>query len=405
MTKIFESRKPEPYIKTSCKKCITPIEFLPEGQPVGQTVSVKCWSCNQTETYTVIDPNSHKDNKSSTADKPKASRKRGTEYYDLLGVEVTADQDAIKKAYRKLAIRYHPDKNQNDPAAGEKFKQISEAYQILSDPKLRKRYNELGDQKDVKPEDGFVDPEEFFRQSYGGDRFVDIIGEIAIGKDMKDAMETATEEGQELSPEEQAERETQRAEAEQERAVVREKRIEALSEKLIQRLEKIKLVDEDHFVKSVEQEAQELKQENHGVQLLHVIGNIYSIKASQYSNRKSVFGLGGMYYSIREKSYIFGQTVNTLRTAYDLQSTFDQLQKAEEKGLSEEEKAKLQQTAEEKGMEALWKGSKLEIEGVLRDVCDQVLDDPKCSKQDMTYRLRALTLIGAIYQNVTPLES
>ena len=56
-------------------------------------------------------------------------------------------------------------------------------------------------------------------------------------------------------------------------------------------------------------------------------------------------------------------------------------------------------------MEALWKGSKLEIEGVLRDVCDQVLDDPKCSKQDMTYRLRALTLIGAIYQSVTPLES
>lgn len=68
MTKVFESRKPEPYIKTSCKKCITPIEFLPEGQNVGQKVSVKCFACGQVETYPVTESSSR-----SKPNKPKAT--------------------------------------------------------------------------------------------------------------------------------------------------------------------------------------------------------------------------------------------------------------------------------------------------------------------------------------------
>ena len=57
------------------------------------------------------------------------------EYYDLLGVAGNADDATLKKAYRKLAIKYHPDKNQGNEEAEVKFKQIGEAYQVLSDPK------------------------------------------------------------------------------------------------------------------------------------------------------------------------------------------------------------------------------------------------------------------------------
>ena len=66
------------------------------------------------------------------------------DYYKVLGVERSATQDAIKKAYRKLAVKYHPDKNPGDKAAEEKFKEISEAYQVLGNEESRKKYDELG---------------------------------------------------------------------------------------------------------------------------------------------------------------------------------------------------------------------------------------------------------------------
>jgi len=66
------------------------------------------------------------------------------DYYKILGVSKSATQDEIKKAYRKLAVKYHPDKNEGDKAAEEKFKEISEAYEVLGDPEKRKKYDELG---------------------------------------------------------------------------------------------------------------------------------------------------------------------------------------------------------------------------------------------------------------------
>jgi curved DNA-binding protein len=67
------------------------------------------------------------------------------DYYKVLGVEKSASEADIKKAYRKLAVKYHPDKNQGDKAAEEKFKEVSEAYEVLGDPEKRKKYDQLGE--------------------------------------------------------------------------------------------------------------------------------------------------------------------------------------------------------------------------------------------------------------------
>jgi molecular chaperone DnaJ len=66
------------------------------------------------------------------------------DFYEILGLTKSASDDEIKKAYRKLAIKYHPDKNPDDKAAEEKFKEAAEAYEVLSNPEKRQRYNQYG---------------------------------------------------------------------------------------------------------------------------------------------------------------------------------------------------------------------------------------------------------------------
>jgi len=66
------------------------------------------------------------------------------DYYEVLGVGRDATPDQIKKAYRKLALQYHPDRNPGDKAAEEKFKEAAEAYDVLSDDKKRQMYDQYG---------------------------------------------------------------------------------------------------------------------------------------------------------------------------------------------------------------------------------------------------------------------
>ena len=66
------------------------------------------------------------------------------DYYDVLGVNKNATPDELKSAYRKLAVKYHPDKNPGDKVAEDKFKEASEAYHVLSDDKRKTNYDQFG---------------------------------------------------------------------------------------------------------------------------------------------------------------------------------------------------------------------------------------------------------------------
>ena len=88
------------------------------------------------------------------------------DYYEVLGVSRGASETELKKAYRKLAVKHHPDKNPGDKEAEERFKQVSEAYDVLKDPEKRRRYDQLGHA--AFQGGGSGDPFEMFREFVGG---------------------------------------------------------------------------------------------------------------------------------------------------------------------------------------------------------------------------------------------
>lgn len=100
------------------------------------------------------------------------------DYYKILGIERNASQEEIKKQYRKLALKYHPDKNPGDKAAEEKFKEISEAYQVLSNPESREKYDRLGSNWKQYENSGFEGFEGFNGSSNFSDFFEMFFGNL-----------------------------------------------------------------------------------------------------------------------------------------------------------------------------------------------------------------------------------
>jgi len=97
------------------------------------------------------------------------------DYYKILGVDRNATQEEIKRAYRKLALKYHPDRNKGDKQAEERFKEIGEAYAVLSDPEKRKQYDTFGSQDFGRR----FSQEDIFR----GSDIADILREMGLGGD------------------------------------------------------------------------------------------------------------------------------------------------------------------------------------------------------------------------------
>jgi len=433
-SEVLESRDPQTTRKLICSACKRTIEYTYDTRVTkSETVKVKCCFCNSENTDTPASTSSHRKT-GSTGQRPAANLfgKMGSdekpldmEYYDILGVKPTATQAEIKKAYRVMALKYHPDKNLNDAEAGEKFKKVSEAYQILSDPNLRSNYNKYG-KSDANTE-LFSDPAEFFKQQFGGEKFSDLIGDISIFNDLTGAAADPSTKTQAETEEELHKKE-----------VERQKRVSALSLKLVDRLStythsfpldektnksmnvNVKEVSSNamSILKDLmKSESEELKKENYGVELLHTIGYIYRTKAEQAlaqydvdngAIHRKLFGYTSKFTGLmREKGHIISETVGTIRTAIDLQQSFNKLQEAEKNESlltpeDQERKAQLEFEAANKGMETVWRGSKLEIESVLREVCDNVLSDASVSSELRRRRADALLAIGEVFCAVKP---
>ncbi|KFZ00250.1 hypothetical protein V500_01119 [Pseudogymnoascus sp. VKM F-4518 (FW-2643)] len=445
-------------------------------------------------------------------------------YYNALAVKPEATELEIKKAYRKLAIIHHPDKNPGDETAHAKFQAIGEAYQVLSNPDLRRSYDKFG--KDhAQPSEGFTDPAEFFGTIFGGDAFVDLIGEISLMKDLTKTMDITmteeaggededhaaateasgaspgekvptddkpssapppaasaadatdpstekayafdhttgkryeinpltekplsnptsppasgsstpmrgiptrpaimsksdseaqldaagiTEEEKELRRKEKKkgglskEQREQLAEYEKERISIRKERVETLAKKMIDRISIWTETDKgDDVTKAFQEktrlEVENLKMESFGLDILHAIGATYLSKAGALLKSQKFLGIGGFFSRLKDKGTLAKDTWNTISSAIDAQMTMEEMAKMEEKGgedWTDERRVEYERRVTGKILTAAWRGSKFEIQGVLRDVCDEVLHDKRVSMAKRLERAQALVISGEIY--------
>lgn len=428
-----------------------------------------------------------------------------TTYYDALGVTPNASELDIKKAYRKLAITTHPDKNPGDETAHARFQQIGEAYQILSNDDLRKRYDKFGKEEAI-PREGFEDPSEFFGMIFGGEAFVDLIGELSLMRDLSKSMEittkqmeeeelaeaaeekmkvkepsTSTSDGQSqtstrpvahdptsrtpndlkpptsdtsapasgastprrhygqqaimdkseeearmdaagLTPEEKELRRKEKkkglskeqreelAAFEAERRKIREERVSTLAKKLLDRISIWTETDKGKdvtraFQEKTRLEVENLKMESFGVEILHTVGNIYVMKATSFLKSQKFLGISGFFSRIKDKGTWAKDTWSTISTAIDAQLTMEEMAKMEEKGgedWTDEKKAEYERKVTGKILAAAWKGSRYEIQSILREVCDKVLNDKHVKLEKRVERAHALVIAGTIYQNASP---
>lgn len=353
---------------------------------------------------------------------------KDTAFYDVLGVSPDATPSEIKKAYRKKAMQTHPDKHPDDPDAQAKFQEVGEAYQVLNDPDLRKRYDEFG-KDDAVPQQGFEDAEEYFTAMFGGDGFKDWIGDFSLFKELNEATEmmgedpsasatgagtdgatSANGDGSNMVKHDgkteaakpgklSKEQKEKLMEMEKKRRAEMAVQVEELAKKLNDKLLKYTLAVKgghlDEFSKKLDQEIEELKLESFGLELLYLIARIYKTKANNYLMAKKTFGFSKIFTSTRDNARSVKSAYNLLSTGMEAQRTMEQMSKVDEDTLDQYEKAKFEQDMAGAALGVMWAMNKFELERKLKDVCNSVLNDKSVPSKERQEKAKGMLYISS----------
>ena len=222
----------------------------------------------------------------------KSSGVEDTSLYEQLSVAPSASQNEIKRAYMKLAMKMHPDKNRDDPQATEKFQKLGEAYQVLSNEDARARYDAKG--LDGLDDQKFMDPSTMYAMLFGSEKFDDLIGELQLASIMQQA-----EGGDDPSLKHMSHK--QRA------------REVACASKLAARLQPYVdfQVDQPTFEEEARAQAAELAMTAFGEMLTHTIGRMYVYKASQALKMD-------IRESMRMKGHTYANNANAVKAMYNM---------------------------------------------------------------------------------------
>ena len=199
---------------------------------------------------------------------------------------------------------------------------------------------------------------------------------------------------------------------EAERKRIRDERVDTLAKKLLDRISIWTETDKGKdvtkaFQEKTRLECEALKMESFGLEILHTVGTTYLQKATSFLKSQKFLGVSGFFARMKDRGTWVKDTWSTISTAIDAQLTMEEMAKLEEKGgedWTDEKKAEYERRVTGKILAAAWKGSRFEIQSVLRDVCDKVLNDKTVRLDKRIERAHALVYCGTVYQQVRLLD-
>ena len=388
------------------------------------------------------------DNSNSSNNGNGGKQVKETQYYEILKVKTTASSAEIKKSYYELARKLHPDKNPDDPDAHSKFQKVGEAYQVLSDPNLREKYDSRG--KDGLGDIPVVDASAFFAALFGSDQMEMFVGKLQMAVMAEGGSDLTRDETRILQDRRVVRLAINLAAILDGYAAVRppvttdDKTNENDQEEKLR--EKAAL---EKFEAQMKPIAQSLANAAHGPKMLKQIGFVYEKQAEQVLT-DPVAGFGTWAdLGVRSNFAAMEQNTNRTKTQFSaMKAAFDAFgtvkkiaeeeegymkeEKEEEEGESEknagegdggsadnttkkqekETKKKpplteaeiMQRRAQHQKdvmphiLETLWNVSALDIESTLRSVCDKVCHDKSVKKLVRKKRCEALSVLGKIFQ-------
>ncbi|SCU78447.1 LADA_0A05666g1_1 [Lachancea dasiensis] len=347
---------------------------------------------------------------------------KDTEYYDLLGIQPDASATEIKKAYRKKAMLTHPDKHPDDPEAQTKFQAVGQAYQVLSDPELRSRYDQFG-KEDAIPQQGFEDAGEFFATIFGGDAFQDWIGDFSFLKNLTKGAEIMGEnednsgevaganastdvvqhDGKSSNSSKHSDKLTKEQrgkliEMENERRAEKKKQVEELTRKLDGKMHQyivgVESKNLEDFDRKLNQEVEDLKLESFGLELLHLLAKVYKTKANNFLMSQKTRGFSKIFTGVRDKTKTAKSAWGILSSAMDAQTAMGELEKLDLDSMDDYERAEVEKLITGKVLGTAWVMSKFEAQGKVRDVCDKILGDKNVPTKQRLLKAKGLLHIA-----------